>query len=198
MTATRIIIGCDTETTGLDECQDDILEIALVAIETPSFKIVDSYSAILKPSAFGMSRLAANDFVLKMHEKSGLLDLVRGEKQHLLRECGGNARLEEAEAEALAFYRKHMGPTEKSPMFGCNPNFDRMFLNVHMNKLERAFHYRNLDVNALWLLREYVTGADPTRAKAGTAHRALADCEQAVANVHDHFGWITELMKAVA
>ena len=57
-----------------------------------------------------------------------------------------------------------MGPTEKSPMFGCNPNFDRSFLNVHMNKLERSFHYRNLDVNALWLLREYVTGADPTRA----------------------------------
>jgi oligoribonuclease len=195
---TRIIIGCDTETTGLEECQDDILEIALVAIETPSFRIVDSYTAVLKASPFAIGRLYANDVVLKMHEKSGLLELVRGGKSILTREAGGNATPGEAEEEALAFYRKHMGPTEKSPMFGCNPNFDRMFLNVHMNKLERAFHYRNLDVNALWLLREYVTGADPTRAKAGTAHRALADCEQAVANVHEHFGWMSELLKAVA
>jgi oligoribonuclease (3'-5' exoribonuclease) len=201
-----MLIGIDLETTGLDECQDDILEIAVVAIETPAFKIVDSYSTAVCPSLFGMNRLRANDFVMKMHGSSGLLALIEA---NVLREKIPDGEklkprserlpfVDEAMAEATAFILKHLGPEGKSPMFGCNPRFDRAFLNVHMNALERKFHYRDLDVNSLWLLREYMTGADPTRSKAGTAHRALADCEQAVANVHQHFEWVSELLRAMA
>ncbi len=212
-----MLIGIDLETTGLDECQEDILEIALVAIETPSFKIVDSYSTIVIPSEFCWAHVKnpqtdGQRYVRAMHEKSGLFQAIEaqgwiGQKvpdgEKLKPRAERHALPSEAEAEAIAFMAKHLGAgpdgkPERSPMFGCNPGFDRAFLNVHMNALERKFHYRNLDVNAFWLLREYVTGADPTREKAGTAHRALADCEQAVKNVHDHFSWMAELLKAVA
>lgn len=206
-----MLIGIDLESTGLDECQEDILEIALVAIETPSFKIVDSYSTVVIPSEFCWAHVKnpqtdGQKFVREMHEKSGLYQAIAeqgwiGRKipdgEQLKPRSERHAMPDEAEKEAIAFLEKHM-QGEKSPMFGCNPSFDRAFLNVHMNALERKFHYRNLDVNAFWLLREYITGADPTRVKAGTAHRALADCEQAVKNVHEHFSWICELMKAVA
>jgi oligoribonuclease (3'-5' exoribonuclease) len=213
-----MLIGCDLETTGLDECQEDILEIALVAIETPSFKIIDSYTAIVIPSEFCWAHVKnpqtdGQKYVRAMHEKSGLFQAIdeQGWIGHKVKDGEAlkpramrHALPSEAEAEALAFVAKHMtgvdanGKPERSPMFGCNPRFDRAFLNVHMNALERKFHYRSLDVNALWLLREYLTGADPTREKAGTAHRALADCEQAVKNVHDHFEWMSLLLKAVA
>lgn len=207
-----MLIGIDIETTGLDECNEDILEIALVAIETPSFKIVDSYTTIVIPSEFCWAHVKnpQNDnqkYVRDMHEKSGLFAAVEaqgwiGRKipdgEQLKPRAERHAMPEEAEKEALAFIAKHMGADGKSPMFGCNPRFDRAFLNVHMNALERRFHYRDLDVNSLWLLREYIMGADATRTKAGTAHRALADCEQAVKNVHDHFDWMQALLKAVA
>src|SRR5688572_31777175 len=72
-----MLIGVDLETTGLDECQEDILEIALVAIETPSFKIVDSYSAIVIPSEFCWAHIKNPQtdnqrYVRDIHEKSGL------------------------------------------------------------------------------------------------------------------------------
>jgi oligoribonuclease len=177
------MIGCDLETTGLDACADDILEIALVAIALPQFEIVDRFSALVAPSVTGLVRLRENDFVLKMHDGNGLLAALES--------CVMGP--EQVEAGALAWWDQALGFGQKSPLFGVNPNFDRKFLEVHMPELASRFHYRSFDTNCFHLLRLAIEGkwADAVRSKGGTAHRAMADIEQGVRNVHDFVAWIT-------
>jgi DNA polymerase III epsilon subunit-like protein len=43
------LIFCDTETTGLDEQRDHILEIALVAVELPTFREVACFDMVVTP-----------------------------------------------------------------------------------------------------------------------------------------------------
>lgn len=178
-----LIFAIDLETTGLDPHADDILEIALVPVHLPEFRI--GPSAIVKQIALtenGKRRLAANDYVTQMHARSGLLDDV----------SASSATVEQVERMILAYLDGAIGVGQSAgPMFGVNPEFDRKFLEVHMPDLARRFHYRALDVNAFHIFRCAIEGrwADATRSKGGAAHRALADCEAAVQAVHSFADW---------
>jgi oligoribonuclease (3'-5' exoribonuclease) len=120
-----------------------------------------------------------------MHTANGLLDDLKTAKR----------TIQEVEALARGFVNKHCG-SEPSPLMGANPDFDRGFLRYHMPTLEKGFHYRNFDVNAFWQLRQYLFGTVGERKP--TAHRALANCEQAVQNVHDFVGDFAEKLRSAA
>jgi len=45
-----MINALDLETTGLDRTQSEILEVALVKIDEKTFKVIDTYQSLLKPS----------------------------------------------------------------------------------------------------------------------------------------------------
>ena len=184
----NLIIGCDVETTGLDACADDMLEIALAAIDLQSFRIVARYEARITPTETGLLRLRENDFVLQMHEGSGLLHALTQDAKPL----------EQVERECCEFFDLQRGVGQGSPLFGTNPSFDRKFLEVHMPELARKFHYRSFDTNCLMMLRKALEGAetrDLMRVKGGTAHRAMADIEQSVAHVHDFLTWMGSLSR---
>lgn len=174
--AGRVLVGVDLETTGLDCCGDDILEIAMIAIALGDLQVVGSYRLLVVPTESGLRRLAANDFVTEMHTKNGLIaELV----------AGGEKVVSKAEAERLCcnWYDLVCGVGQKSPMLGANPAFDRSFLEAQMPALAARFHYRNLDVNSLWMLDTVRTSGaligDLTRSKKGGAHRALVDINEA-------------------
>lgn len=62
----------DLETTGLDPLRDEILEIAVV-ISDLSINEISRFERIIALTPRGAARIAAEPYVQKMHEESGLL-----------------------------------------------------------------------------------------------------------------------------
>lgn len=176
----QIMLFLDLETTGLNP-QDPgaaILEVALVACQVPQFRELDHFTTPVRRSVEGADPLTGcDDYVRNMHTESGLAALIPG----------GMGR-KDAEAAAVAFYNKHCSGA-RVYLGGSNPDFDRRWLDFHMPALAKKFHYRNLDINSLFILKEYMIG----REKSGTAHRALDDCRQAIRGVHDHFDFMRQV-----
>jgi oligoribonuclease (3'-5' exoribonuclease) len=184
------LIFCDLETTGLDEYSKTglVLELALVAVSEPDFTEIEHYSTPIRWAPEVLAGAGMDPFVVDMHTRSGLLaELQADPGKH--RAEGGLPTRGQAQVEALAFINRHardaMINERGQPeivMCGSNPEFDRRWLKVHMPDLAAKFHYRAFDINSLWLLKRWLLGGE--RAKFGQAHRALADCREAVATVH--------------
>jgi oligoribonuclease len=176
------LIILDFETTGLNPERDQILEMAMVALEYGTLREVAAVSTCLNvPSGvFGL----CDDRAHAMHEQSGLKAELWGPRAHLSFEAGGWPTYAQAQASALAWLQ-HVGGMQ-SPLGGYNPGFDRGFLKQHMPNLERAFHYRQFDVNFCHLLREVITG-ERVGPKTVT-HRALDDCRHAAQTLRDFLG----------
>src|SRR5690606_15289404 len=89
--------------------------------------------------------------------------------------------VEKAEAETLEFLMQYVPPF-KSPMCGNSICQDRRFLFRYMPKLEKYFHYRNLDVSTVKMLAHYwapeVLKKNPT--KKGSQHLALQDIHDSI------------------
>jgi oligoribonuclease len=176
----QTMLFLDLETTGLNP-QDPgaaILEVAMVACQVPTFREIDHFTTpVARPYQGGDVLTGCDDYVRKMHTESGLAAEI----------ASGMPR-KDAEQAAIAFYNKHCSGA-RVYLGGSNPDFDRRWLDFHMPALAKKFHYRNLDINSLFILKEYLIG----REKSGTAHRALADCRQAIQGVHDHFTFMRQV-----
>src|SRR6201999_1266605 len=110
-----------------------------------------------------------DDWNQKQHGSSGLAARVRA------------STVTEAEAESRTL--EFLAPLVKSgasPMCGNSICQDRRFLARHMPKLERFFHYRNLDVSTLKeLARRWAPGVTEGFVKQGT-HLAHADIRESI------------------
>lgn len=184
----HIVIGCDTETTGLMPAEKNfVVELGLAAILVPEFEIVETWST---PILHDMKEVAmrCDAFVWEMHKTSGLIEELRqmnvGERPAVTPK--------QALLEALAFVNRYSQRFELDergrPMcipLGANPDFDRRYLEVWMPDLAKKFHYRSFDVNTLFALRRWVFGGPVV--KLGQKHRTTDDIIQAVQGVHEFF-----------
>ena len=161
------LIWIDLEMTGLDTDNDSILEIATIVTdkdlnvlaEGPVFAISHSDARLQQMDAWNRNQ----------HTRSGLWKQVV-ESDH---------QAHEAEEATIAFLKKWV-PTGKSPMCGNSICQDRRFLHREMPKLERYFHYRNLDVSTL---KELSRRWSPEIAKGflkDSAHTALSDIRDSI------------------
>jgi oligoribonuclease len=85
----------------------------------------------------------------------------------------------------LAFLAQHVAPGA-SPMCGNSICQDRRFLARHMPRLERFFHYRNLDVSTV---KELARRWAPTVAAGFTkqgVHLALADIHESISELRHY------------
>ena len=130
------LVWIDLEMTGLDPEHDRILEIATVVTDKDLKILAEGpVLAIHQPDKI----LAAMDeWNTVQHGDSGLITRVR--------ESTNNEA--EAQAQTLLFLNRYLEPG-KSPMCGNTICQDRRFLARSMPRLERFFHYRNLDVSSL-------------------------------------------------
>ena len=130
------LIWIDLEMTGLDTDRDSILEIATVVTDKQLNVLAEGPElAISHP----LSRLEAMDeWNRNQHGRSGLWQRV----------LDSRVEIAQAEQQTLEFLQNWV-PAGKSPMCGNSICQDRRFLHRLMPRLERHFHYRNLDVSTI-------------------------------------------------
>jgi len=164
------LIWIDLEMTGLDPASDSILEIATVVTDRELNVLAEGPEfAIRHP----LERLQAMDeWNRSQHGKSGLWQRVLESAMDL------------ATAEALTVdFLARWVPAGKSPMCGNSICQDRRFLVRLMPRLERYFHYRNLDVSTLKeLARRWAPDVARGFTKEST-HTALSDVRDSIAEL---------------
>lgn len=164
------LIWIDLEMTGLDTREDSILEIATI-ITDKSLNILEEGPefAIGHPLA---ALEAMDEWNRNQHRKSGLWQRVL------------DSTIDLATAEALTVdFLTRWVPAGKSPMCGNSICQDRRFLHRQMPRLERYFHYRNLDVSTI---KELVRRWSPEIGKGfskESAHTALSDVRDSIAEL---------------
>jgi oligoribonuclease len=130
------LIWIDLEMTGLDPDRDSIIEIATIVTDKDLVVLAEGPEfAIRHP----LERLEAmDDWNRNQHRKSGLWQRV----------LDSSVDIATAEALTMDFLVQWL-PAGKSPMCGNSICQDRRFLYRLMPRLERFFHYRNLDVSTI-------------------------------------------------
>lgn len=172
------LIWIDLEMTGLDPDTDSVLEIATLVTDSQLNVLAEGPELAIRHP---LARLEAMDeWNRGTHSRSGLWQRV----------LESTVTMAQAEAMTVAFLSEWV-PAGKSPICGNSICQDRRFLVRHMPRLERYFHYRNLDVSTLKeLARRWAPDVLAGVGKVG-AHTALSDIRESVkelAHYRQHMG----------
>ena len=175
------LIWIDLEMTGLDPANDSILEIATVVTDKSLNILAEGPEFAIRHE---LARLEAmDDWNRNQHRKSGLWQRV----------LGSVTDLPMAEALTVEFLA-HWVPAGKSPMCGNSICQDRRFMVRLMPRLEKFFHYRNLDVSTLKeLARRWAPEVHKGFIKEST-HTALSDVRDSI----DELRYYRQFMGALA
>ena len=161
------LVWLDCEMTGLGPEVERLLEIAVVVtgpgleprVEGPVFVIHQSDELLNKMDAWNKGT----------HGRSGLIDKVKA----------STVTEEEAERQIMEFLARYV-PKGVVPMCGNSIGQDRRFLVRYMPKLERFFHYRNVDVSTLKELAKRWKPEAYSSFKKAQKHTALADVYESI------------------
>ncbi|RZA35087.1 MAG: oligoribonuclease [Lysobacteraceae bacterium] len=161
------LIWIDLEMTGLDTDSDSIIEIATVVTDSqlnilaegPEFAIAHPVSVLE----------AMDDWNRTQHTRSGLWQRV----------VESTVTLGQAEAQTVSFLAQWL-PANTSPMCGNSICQDRRFLHRLMPRLEKYFHYRNLDVSTLKELARRWAPTVLEGVRKQSAHTALSDVRDSI------------------
>lgn len=161
------LIWIDLEMTGLDTGADSILEIATVVTDSQLNLLAEGPEfAIAHPLA---ALQAMDEWNRNQHGRSGLWQRV----------LDSDVTLAQAEARTVDFLAKWV-PAGASPMCGNSICQDRRFLHRLMPRLEKYFHYRNLDVSTLKELARRWAPTVLEGVRKQSAHTALSDVRDSI------------------
>ena len=161
------LVWLDCEMSGLDPKINRLLEVAIV-ITSPDLSIrVEGPVLVIRQTDAHLAKM--DKWNRSTHGHSGLTAKVRASK----------LSTPKAEEELLAFIKKYV-PRSTSPMCGNTIGQDRRFLQRYMPKLEKYFHYRNLDVSTLKELAKRWRPELHNGFKKKQAHTALADVNESI------------------
>ncbi|WP_407552945.1 oligoribonuclease [Streptomyces sp. Pv4-95] len=165
------MVWIDCEMTGLSLANDALIEVAALVTDSELNVLGDGVDVVIRPPAESLTTMP--EVVRQMHTASGLLE-----------ELDGGTTLEAAQAQVLAYIKKHVPEPGKAPLCGNSVGTDRGFLLRDMPTLESYLHYRIVDVSSVkelarrWFPRAYFNSPD----KSGN-HRALADIRESIAEL---------------
>jgi oligoribonuclease len=164
------LIWIDLEMTGLIPERHRIIEIATVVTDQHLNLLAEGPVLAIHQSDEELATMDA--WNTNQHGKSGLTARVRE-----------SAVLDaDAEQQTLDFLAQWV-PAGKSPMCGNSICQDRRFLARWMPRLERHFHYRNLDVSTLKeLCSRWAPSVSRQYVKIST-HLALDDIRDSIAEL---------------
>ncbi|MGH8233254.1 MAG: oligoribonuclease [Rhodanobacteraceae bacterium] len=174
------LIWIDLEMTGLSPDADSIIEIATVVTDRDLNVLAEGPQFVIRHEEARL--LAMDDWNRHQHSKSGLWQRVlESDVEH------GSA-----EAATLAFLELWVA-AGKSPMCGNSICQDRRFLYRQMPTLEKYFHYRNLDVSTLKELARRWAPAVYKDFNKDSAHTALSDIMDSIAELRYYRAHMGEL-----
>lgn len=164
------LIWIDLEMTGLLPERDRIIEIATLITDNQLNILAEG--PVLAVHQSDETLAGMDEWNTRQHGGSGLTQRVR------------ESRVSEAEAEQLTLeFLARWVPAGQSPICGNSICQDRRFLARWMPKLERHFHYRNLDVSTVKeLCRRWTPGIAEGFTKE-SSHLALDDIRDSVAEL---------------
>ena len=179
------LIWIDLEMTGLDTERDRIIEIATVVTDKqlnelaagPVFAIHQTDSVLHEMDAWNT----------RQHTESGLWERVSKSEIDSVT----------AEAETIEFLQQWL-PSRSSPMCGNSICQDRRFLAREMPKLERFFHYRQIDVSTIKELARRWNPEILTGFKKSSRHLALDDIRDSIAELKYYRQFLGELSQPSA
>ena len=166
------LVWIDLEMTGLDVERHRIVELAVLVTDAQLEVLADGLDLVVQQPAEVLAEM--DDFVRKMHEKSGLLREI--ERSELSLEAAG--------AQALEYIRERVPEPGTSPLCGNSIGVDRRFLGRYVPELDGYLHYRSIDVSSIKeLCRRWYPEAYKKRPSKAEAHRALDDIRESVAEL---------------
>jgi oligoribonuclease len=165
------LVWLDLEMTGLDLDRHVIVEIAALVTDDDLEPVDDGIDLIVHQPASALAEM--DDFVRKMHTKSGLLPEIEA----------STLSLADAGAQVLEYVKSHV--TERtSPLCGNSIGVDRRFLDRQLPELDRFLHYRSIDVSSFKeLCRRWYPDVYKGRPGKTETHRALADVKESIAEL---------------
>jgi oligoribonuclease len=163
------LVWLDLEMTGLDIEQHVIVEIACIVTDSDLTVIDDGIDLVVHQDTDALARM--DDYVRRMHTKSGLLPLI----------MSSDVSLAGAEAQVLDYVRSHVGAPGSAPLCGNSIGVDRRFLDRYMRELDGYLHYRSIDVSSLKeLCRRWYPAIYSKRPSKAEQHRALDDIRESI------------------
>jgi oligoribonuclease len=162
------LVWIDCEMTGLDLESDALIEVAALVTDFDLVVLGEGVDLVIKPPPEALDQMG--DYVRQMHQSSGLLT-----------ELDNGLSLAAAEEQVLAYVSDHCPVGSRPPLAGNTIATDRAFLARDLPALERALHYRNVDVSSIKELakRWHPRAWYEAPAKQGN-HRALADIQESI------------------
>lgn len=180
-TKTPKYIGIDIETTGLDEQNCWLLEVAVVLFDEALNVVEGLASLTTEDTEFHHIENDTDEYVQNMHKGTGLWDEIR---LHYDTDLYDDYTVEVVEAQMLAMLDRN--EVHSLPLLGSSCGFDRAVISRTMPTLAKRLHYRTVDASTLLELVDRSTGANARqcveRARASAPgwveaipHRAMYD-----------------------
>jgi oligoribonuclease len=174
------LIWIDLEMTGLDTGQDSILEIATVVTDSQLNVLAEGPELAIAHPLETLN--AMDDWNRNQHGRSGLWQRV----------LDSQVSIAQAEALTVAFLHEWV-PVNASPMCGNSICQDRRFLHRLMPRLEKYFHYRNLDVSTLKELARRWAPPVLEGVRKQAAHTALSDVRDSIEELRHYRKHLAQL-----
>ena len=166
------LVWIDCEMTGLDLDKDRLIEVAVLITDSELNPLDPGLDLVINAPddvLDGMTQVVA-----EMHAKSGLTDAVRA----------STLTLAEAEQQLLAYIKRFVPDRRSAPLCGNSIGTDRRFLAIYLPAIEEHLHYRSVDVSTIKeLTRRWYPGALDQVPRKATAHRALDDIRESIAEL---------------
>ena len=167
------LIWIDLEMTGLDTDNDSIIEIATVVTDGQLNVLAEGPEFAIKHSLATLE--AMDEWNRNQHQRSGLWQRV----------LDSTTTVGQAEAKTIAFLQDWI-KAGASPMCGNSICQDRRFLHRQMPRLEKYFHYRNLDVSTIKELSKRWSPAVAAGVTKTSSHTALSDVQDSSAELRHY------------
>ncbi len=162
----------DLEMTGLDPERHVIVEIATIITDDDLEVVAEGPDLVIHAPASDLAEM--DQVVIDMHTSSGLLPAI----------SASTVTLDEAGAATLAFIREHVPEARTIPLCGNSIGTDRRFLAKYLPEIEEHLHYRSVDVSTIKeLARRWYPGVLSSVPRKATAHRALDDIRESIAEL---------------
>ena len=167
------MVWIDLEMTGLETGRHVTIEIATIVTDKDLNVIAEGPCLVIHATEEQLGEM--DDWCVEHRGKSGLTKRVKE----------SSVSMEDAEAQTLAFLKKHV-KAHKAPLCGNSIWQDRRFLEQDMPKVDAFLHYRMVDVSSFkevvkrWYPSSYLP---PMKSNC---HRALDDIKESIAELQHY------------